>query len=337
MFHAYAATSPGGAFEPIAFDPGPLQHDQVEIAVTSCGICHSDLSMLDNEWGLTTYPFVGGHEVVGRVAAVGEHVPADHLKVGDAVGLGWFSRSCGWCDPCVSGRQNLCPRSEGTIVGRHGGFADRVRAHWGWVAPIPPGINLASAGPLFCGGITVFNPLIDHDIRPTARVGVIGIGGLGHLAIRFLDRWGCDVTAFSSSPDKEPEVRAMGADHFVNAKDADALKKLAGSFDMVLNTTNVRLDWDAYVQTLKPGGVLHTVGAVLDSFGVSNAFPLIGGGKRLAGSPLGSPATVRAMLVFCARHRIQPTVETYPLARINDAFEKLRHGSPRYRLVLQAS
>ncbi len=335
MIRAWAARDKGGAFEPFEYEPGPLQHDEVKIRVASCGICHSDLSMLDNDWGMTAYPFVGGHEVVGAVAAVGEHVP--NLKVGDPVGLGWFCRSCMHCRQCLSGRHNLCPHGGGTIVGRHGGFADTVRAHWLWVSKLPAGVQPRTAGPLFCGGITVFRPIVMHDIKPTACVGVIGIGGLGHMAIRFLDKWGCHVTAFSTSASKEQEARDLGADDFVATRHPDALAKLAGAFDMVLNTTNVRLDWDAYVNTLKPGGVLHTVGAVLDTFGVSNAFPLIGGEKRLAGSPLGSPATVADMLDFCARHSIAPVTEHYPMSKINDAFEKLRTGSPRYRLVLDVA
>lgn len=333
MIKAYAATKAKGIFEPFEYDPGELGPDDVEITVEYCGICHSDLSMLDNDWGLTAYPFVGGHEVAGKVAAVGEHVP--NLAVGDAVGLGWFSGSCMHCDQCMGGKHNRCSTGEGVIVGRHGGFADRVRCHWAWAIPIPTGVDTKTAGPLFCGGITVFNPIVQHGIKPTDRVGVIGIGGLGHLAVKFLNKWGCEVTAFSRARDKEAEARAMGAHEFVATSEDGALDKLAGKFDMVLNTTNARLDWDGYVNTLAVGGVLHTVGAVLDTFGVSNAFPLIAGEKSLAGSPLGSPATTRTMLEFCARHNIAPITETVPIDNINDAFEKLRHGNPRYRMVLE--
>jgi uncharacterized zinc-type alcohol dehydrogenase-like protein len=183
----------------------------VEIEVEYCGICHSDLSMLDNDWGLTTYPFVPGHEVVGTIAALGAKVK--ELKIGQRVGLGWFSRSCSTCETCMSGDQNLCATAEGTIVGRHAGFADRVRAHHSWLVPLGNQLDAAKAGPLFCGGITVFNPIVQFDIKPTARVGVIGIGGLGHIALKFLKAWGCEVTAFSSSPDKEAEAKELGATH----------------------------------------------------------------------------------------------------------------------------
>ncbi len=333
-FHAYAADEAQAEFKPFEFDPGELLDDQVEIDVASCGICHSDLSMLDNEWGMTAYPFVGGHEATGTVAAVGGHVP--NLVVGDTVGLGWFSRSCMHCVECLGGSHNRCVNApEQTIVHRHGGFADKVRCHWGWATPLPAGLDPMKAGPLFCGGITAFTPFIQHGINALSRVGVIGIGGLGHLALMFAKGFGADVTAFSTSASKEGEAKKLGAHHFVNTREDGALEKLAGTFDLILNTTNARLDWDAYVNALAPGGVLHTVGAVTDTFGVSNSFPMILGQKSLSASPLGSPATTRKMLAFCARHQIAPVTQSYKLSQINDAFEQLRTGSPRYRLVLE--
>jgi alcohol/geraniol dehydrogenase (NADP+) len=331
----YAAKAAGAKLEPMEVRPGgPLGADEVEIKVESCGICHSDLSMLENHWGMTTYPYVGGHEVVGTIAAMGPNVA--HLKVGQRVGLGWYSRSCLNCQQCVGGDQNLCGTAEGTIVGRHGGFADTVRAQARWATPIPEGIDPRSAGPLFCGGITVFNPLVQFGVKPTDRVGVIGIGGLGHLAIRFLRAWGCDVTAFSSSTDKEPEARAMGAHHFVNSKDSAALAKIAGHFDFILNTVNVSMDWGAYINALAPKGRLHVVGAVDQPIPVG-AFPMLIGQRSLSGSPLGSPATVSTMLQFAGRHGIAPTCEYFPFTRINDALDRLRSGRARYRIVLTHS
>jgi uncharacterized zinc-type alcohol dehydrogenase-like protein len=328
---AYAAQTAGGKLEPFEYDPGELAVDQVEINISSCGICHSDLSMLSNDWEMTEYPFVPGHEIVGKIGAVGERVT--HLKPGQTVGLGWFSQSCMTCSECMSGNHNLCPTAEGVIVGRHGGFANKVRAHEGWVTPLPEGINVATAGPLFCGGITVFNPIIQNNIRPTDHVGVVGIGGLGHMALRFLKAWGCEVTAFSTSPDKEAEARELGAHHFVNSRDSDALANLANSFDMILVAVNVELDWDGYISTLRPQGKLHIVGAAPS---VSAAvFPLILGQKSIGGSPLGSPAMTATMLEFSARHGIEPVTETFPMSEVNDALEKLRSGKPRYRLVLE--
>ena len=327
----YAALKAGGELEPYEYDPGELAEDEVEINISSCGICHSDLSMLHNDWEMTEYPFVPGHEIVGDIGAVGERVT--HLKPGQTVGLGWFSKSCMTCHQCMSGDHNLCASAEGVIIGRHGGFANKVRAHEGWIIPLPDGINVATAGPLFCGGITVFNPIIQNNIHPTDRVGVVGIGGLGHLALRFLNAWGCEVTAFSTSPDKEAESRELGAHHFVNSRDSDALAKLANSFDMILVAVNVELDWDAYINALRPKGKLHIVGAAPSVSAI--VFPLIIGQKSIGGSPLGSPATMATMLEFASRHGIEPVTETFPMSRVNDAMEKLRTGKPRYRLVLE--
>lgn len=234
----------------------------------------------------------------------------------------------------MSGSHNLCLTAEGTIVGRYGGFADKVRAHQAWVAPLPEAIDPATAGPLFCGGITVFNPIVQFDIKPTDRVGVIGIGGLGHMALRFLHAWGCDVTAFSTTPDKEAEARELGANHFINSRDPEALKAAENSFDLILSTVNANLDWAAYIAMLRPKGRLHLVGVVPDPVG-SLAFPLILSQKSISGSPLGSPATVTKMLDFAARQGVEPMTELFSFDQVNEAMDKLRNGKPRYRIVLK--
>lgn len=332
MFQAYAASSPESDFEIFDFDPGPLQRGDVEIAVEYCGICHSDLSMKLNEWRMTGYPFVGGHEVAGRVAEVGEGV--EGLQKGQRVGLGWTAASCLRCDQCQSGYQNRCPNAQGTIVGRHGGFANRVRAQAAWTIPIPEGVESVDCGPLFCGGLTVFNPLVENEIVPTARVAVVGIGGLGHMALQFASAWGCEVTALSTSPEKEDEARRMGAHHFLNSRDKRALASVAGKFDMVLDTVNAALDWDAYINALRPGGKLHVVGAV-DKI-EATVFPMLIGQKSIGGSPTGGIVRAKEMLEFCARHQIKPLVETFPMSKINDAMQHLADGKARYRIVLQA-
>jgi len=330
--HAWAATEPGGRLEPFTYDPGPLDAHDVEIAVTHCGICHSDLSMLNNEWGFTQYPFVPGHEVAGTIAAVGEHV--SHLKVGDRVGLGWHSGYCMHCQPCMSGDHNMCESQQGTIVGRHGGFADRVRAQAAAVIKLPEGIELADAGPLFCGGITVFNPLLQFDVKPTARVGVVGIGGLGHMALKFLHAWGCEVTAFTSTASKREEAMAMGAHRTVNSRDPEAIKAEAGRFDLILSTVNVTLDWGAYTAALNRRGRLHMVGATLEPLQIG-VFSLMGGQKQVSASPVGSPAAIRVMLEFAARHGIAPQIETFAMDDVNDAIAHLHDGKARYRIVLE--
>jgi uncharacterized zinc-type alcohol dehydrogenase-like protein len=332
MFHGYAARAPGEELQPIEFEPGPIGPTDVEIKVEYCGICHSDVSMLDNAWGVTAYPIVPGHEAVGIIAATGEQV--HHLDIGQRVGVGWNAGSCMTCEWCVAGDHNLCASARGTIVGRAGGFADRIRADATWTFPIPDALRPEVAGPLLCGGATVFNPIIQYGLRATDRVGVIGIGGLGHMALKFLDAFGCEVTAFSSSPDKEEEARNLGADHFVNSRDATALKKMGRSLDFILSTVNVPLNWESYLKTLRPKGRLHLVGFVLEPLTVPVG-PLLMGQNSVSASPDASPATTVQMLEFAAQHTIEPMVECYPLSRVNDAIERLRHGKPRYRLVLK--
>ncbi|MEA5535693.1 NADPH-dependent aldehyde reductase Ahr [Crocosphaera sp. XPORK-15E] len=332
MIKAYAVHEAKGELKSFEYDPGLLGEEEIEIKVEYCGICHSDLSMLNNEWGTTQYPLVPGHEVVGTIGAVGNRVKT--VSVGQKVGLGWFSRSCLTCEWCMGGDQNLCQTAESTIVGRHGGFADKVRAHYSWVFPLPPEINLETAGPLFCGGITVFNPIVECGIKSTDRVGVIGIGGLGHMAIQFLHAWGCDVTAFSSSSDKEEEAKQLGANHFVNSRNENALKEVENSFDFILSTVNADLDWNGYINALRPKGRLHFVGVTPNPLSVQ-IFPLILGQKTVSASPLGSPTTIAQMLDFATRHKIEPIIEIFPLDKVNEAIAKLENGQPRYRLVLK--
>jgi uncharacterized zinc-type alcohol dehydrogenase-like protein len=328
---AYAAKGEGTEFIPFEYDPGELGPEEVEIQVEACGICHSDLSVWKNEWGNAEYPFVGGHEIAGVVSAVGSQVR--HVQEGQRVGLGWFARSCMGCEQCLAGDHNLCVERKDTIIGRYGGFADRVRCHWAWAIPLPDAIDTRTAGPLFCGGITVFNPIIQNAVRPTDRVGVVGIGGLGHMALQFLDHWGCDVTAFTSSPGKGEEAMKFGADRVVSSRDDAALADIAKSLDFILVTANAAMHWDLYIQALRPKGRLHIVGAVLDPIPI-NVFSLLTEQKSIAATPLGSPATMRTMLDFCVRHHIAPQIETFPMPKINEAFAHLEDGKARYRIVL---
>ncbi len=333
MIRAYAASEPGGSLRPFTYEPAPLDDGDVEIAVESCGVCHSDISVWSDDWGMASYPFVPGHEVIGRVAAKGARVT--HLREGDRVGLGWFSSSCMTCGQCMSGDHNLCPSREQTIVGRFGGFAERVRAGAEWAAPLPETIDAAKAGPLFCGGITVFNPIVQFDVRPTWRVGVVGVGGLGHLALQFLNKWGCEVTAFTSTGAKAEEARRLGAHNIVDSRDKDAIAGLNGALDFILVTANVTLPWNAYLSALAPRGRLHVVGAPAEPI-PAPAFGLISNQLSISGSPLGSPATMAEMLAFCARHGITAVTEHLPMAKADEAFAKLKAGNVRYRMVLEA-
>ena len=331
--NAYAAQEAGGELKEFQYDLPKIDSEHVDIKVHYCGICHSDLSMINNDWGMTEYPLVPGHEIVGEVMSLGSEVK--NLKVGDKVGMGWYSASCMQCNQCMDGKQHLCSNSESTIVGRHGGFADVVRGHWSWVTPLPKGLDIAKAGPLFCGGITVFNPIVLSGVQPTDKVGVIGVGGLGHMAIKFLKAWGCEVTAFSSSPEKKQDILKMGAHHVVDSTNPEALEGIAGSLDFILNTTNVSLDWDSFLTTLAPQGKLHTVGAVLEPMEIP-AFSMIMGEKSVGGSPMGSIALTRKMLEFCVRHDIYPTVEEFKMENVNEAIKHLEDGKARFRIVLKS-
>lgn len=333
MINAYAAFEPGGELKPHEYDPGELAPNQVEIDVLYCGLCHSDLSVIDDEWGMSQYPVVPGHEVVGRIGQVGSQV--QHLQPGQAVGLGWHSGYCNHCHSCNSGHQNLCVEAQPTIIGHHGGFADKVRADAGSVVPIPDSIDLATAGPMFCAGITVFNPLVQFAIKPNSHVAVIGIGGLGHLGLQFLNAWGCEVTAFTSSDSKREEALELGAHHTLNSRDESALEEAAGRFDVILSTVNVKLDWNQYLSTLKAGGRLHFVGATTDPLDI-NVFQLILGQRQVSGSPVGSPETIAQMLEFAGRHNIEPKVEHFPMSKVNEALARLKSGDARYRVVLEA-
>jgi uncharacterized zinc-type alcohol dehydrogenase-like protein len=201
--------------------------------------------------------------------------------------------------------------------------------------PIPEALEAGSAGPLLCGGITVFAPLLTLGVKPADRIGVVGIGGLGHMGLMFGAAWGCEVTAFTSSASKHDEARALGAHHVVSSRDPDAMRAIAGTLDVVLDTVNVPLDWDALLATLAPKGRLHVVGAVLEPIPVP-AMTLIGGQRSVSGSPTGSRSAIDTMLDFAARHRVAPQVEHYPMSKVNEAMERLASGKARYRVVLDA-
>ena len=326
-----AAHAAGAELLSFRYDPGKLGAHDVEIAITHCGICHSDLHLIANDWGISQYPFIPGHEIIGKVSAVGSEVKS--LEVGQRVGLGWQSNSCGHCEWCLTGRENLCPESEGTCVHRNGGYADRVRANSRFVVPIPDALESEQAAPLLCAGITVYNPLRINGINPSSRVGVVGIGGLGHLAIQFARVFGAEVTAFSTSPAKEEEARALGAHHFVNSLESKAMKDAAGSQDFILTTVNADQDWGAYLQALRPNGTLWFVGVPPSPVSVQ-AFPLISGLRTIGGSPVGSPSLLHEMLLVAARHSVKATTELFPMAKANDAIEKVKKSKVRYRAVL---
>ncbi len=326
-----AAHAAGAELLTFRYDPGELGSNEVEIDITHCGICHSDVHLILNDWGISQYPFIPGHEIVGKVSALGSSV--SHLKVDQRVGLGWESNSCGTCEWCTQGLENLCAQMEATCVHRHGGYADRVRANSRFVIPIPEALETESAAPLLCGGITVYNPIRSNGVNPSSRVGVVGIGGLGHLAIQFAKAFGAEVTAFSTSAGKEEEARALGAHHFVNTRESKAMKEAAGTLDFILNTANADQDWGVYIQALRPTGTLCFVG-VPPSPVSFQAFPLIAGMRTITGSPIGSPHRLKEMMDVAARHAVKAQTERFPMAKANEAIEKVMKNKVRYRAVL---
>ena len=326
-----AAHAAGSELLPLKYDPGKLGAREVEIAITHCAICHSDLHLIANDWGISQYPFIPGHEIVGTVAALGSEVRS--LEVGQRVGLGWQSNSCGQCEWCMSGQENLCASSEGTCVHRHGGYADRVRANARFVVPIPDALPSEQTAPLLCGGITVYNAMRINGVNPSSRVGVVGIGGLGHLAIQFARAFGAEVTAFSTTLAKEEEARSLGAHHFVNSRETKSMKEVSGALDFILTTVNADQDWGAYLQALRPNGTLWFVGVPPSPVSV-HAFPLISGQRAIGGSPVGSPFRLREMLDVAARHGVKATTELFPMEKANEAIDKVKKGKVRYRAVL---
>jgi uncharacterized zinc-type alcohol dehydrogenase-like protein len=326
-----AAHAAGSELLPLRYDPGKLGANEVEIAITHCGVCHSDLHLIANDWGISQYPFIPGHEIIGTVAALGSEVRT--LEVGQRVGLGWQSNSCGQCEWCMRGQENLCPASEGTCVHRHGGFADRIRANARFVVPIPDALPSEQTAPLLGGGITVYNPMRINGVNPSSRIGIVGIGGLGHLAIQFARVFGAHVTAFSTNVAKEEEARALGAHHFVHSRESKSMKEVAGSLDFILSTVNADQDWSAYLQALRPNGSLWFVGVPPSPISV-HTFPLVSGMRTIGGSPIGSPFRLREMLDVAARHGVKATTERFPMEKANEAIDKVRKGKVRYRAVL---
>ncbi len=333
-FQGYEAKSAGAKLELAEIELPELGPNEVDVRVSHCGICHTDVAMIDDEWKISQFPVVPGHEIVGTVAAVGSAV--DSLAVGQRVGVGALCGACMRCEWCQSGADHLCPNIVATVTGQHkGGFASIVRVdNWQFAYPLPEAISSEHAGPLFCAGTTVFTPILRYGVRPTDRVAVVGIGGLGHLAVQFLAKWGCDVTAISSTHDKDEVAHGLGARHFLATRGTTELRDAARSFDFILSTVGADLPWDEYVAALRPGGKLCIVGIPPKPLTVTT-WNLLNERAIVGGQP-GSIAQTRQMLDFAARHGIRPIVETFPMSEINAAVERTRSGKARFRAVLVA-
>jgi len=314
----YAAKVAKGVLEPFEYEAEPGE-DEVLVRVTHCGICHSDVHLLDGDWG-DFFPLVPGHEIVGVVEK------GAGLSSGTRVGIGWQSGSCGTCEWCEAGKEVVCAEHEATCMGHYGGFADHVIAQSRFVFPLPTQLDSATAAPLFCGGATVFTPLKTYGF-PGARVAVIGVGGLGHLAIQFASRMGFEVSAFSTRQSKRAEAESYGATHFVVGGPESR------SFDLVLNTSTANTDMVAWIAALRPEGMFVQLGAAPEPLSVG-AFDLIASYRSVSGSAVAHPAVLQEMLEFAAGHSVKAQVQIMSMTECNEAMAITRSGSARYRVVL---
>jgi uncharacterized zinc-type alcohol dehydrogenase-like protein len=326
---AYAA---GAELLPFKYAAGELAANDVEVKISHCGVCHSDVHLVDNDWGISKYPFIPGHEIVGAITAVGSLVR--DRKVGERVGIGWQADSCGICEWCRQGDEHLCAKAQPTCVGRNGGYADAIRVNSRFAIPVPASLESENVAPLLCGGITVYSPLRNWLARPASRVGVVGIGGLGHMGIQFARAFGCEVTAFSTSANKEEEARSLGANHFLNTRDTGALKKVESSFDLILSTVSADQDFQSFIGALRPKGTLVVLGASPSPMQIS-AFSLLAGQKAVAGSPTGSPRDLHEMLDVAARHGVKAITESFAMKDANEAISRVKKNQVRYRAVLK--
>jgi alcohol/geraniol dehydrogenase (NADP+) len=322
----------GNPLELFEYTPAPLRPWDIEVDITHCGICHSDLHLLDNEWNATKFPFVPGHEIVGHVTQKGDLV--ERHAVGMKVGIGWQRGSCHHCEWCHSGNENVCEKVEATCVGHHGGFARKIVIDSRFAFKIPKGLSSENAAPLLCGGATVFSPLKDHRVQGTTKVGIIGLGGLGHLALQFAHAFGCEVTAFSSTPSKEEEAHKLGADYFVSTRNEKELKNRARSFDLILHCGSQLLDPSLFLDLLRPYGSLCFLGASSGNMHFQG-LSLIGKKTSISGSNIANPLVMEEMLSFSERHGIEAMVEVFSMQEANTAIEKLRSNQVRYRAVLK--
>jgi uncharacterized zinc-type alcohol dehydrogenase-like protein len=340
---AWAASSAGKRLAPLTIDrrdPGP--HD-VAIDILFCGVCHSDLHQARDEWSGALFPMVPGHEIVGRVSQVGGGVT--NFAVGDLAGVGCMVDSCRTCQPCRTGTEQFCEKGvaftyNSTEMDRrtptYGGYSKRVVVDQSFVLKVPASLDPAGAAPLLCAGITTYSPLRQWNCKKGDRVGVVGLGGLGHMAVKLAASMGAEVTVLSTSRSKEADAIRLGAHGFAATKEGATFKKLAGHFDLLIDTVAGSHDYNAYLGLLRARGTMVVVGVPPEPTPVG-AFSLIGGNKRLAGSMIGGIAETQEMLDHCAKHKIVSDIEVIPIQQINEAYERMLRSEVRYRFVIDIS
>jgi uncharacterized zinc-type alcohol dehydrogenase-like protein len=327
---AYAAKAVGEPLEPFTYESPQLGDHDVRVSVTHCGLCYTDVHGIDDYYNISTFPFVPGHEIAGFVSEVGP--AAVELKEGDRVGIGWQGRACWQCEWCLRGEEQLCFDIDSVGTWKpYGGFSTSVVVDSRFAYPLPDAMPAEVAAVLMCAGITVYSPLRRYAAGPSLQVGVVGVGGLGHLAIQFAHAFGCEVTAISSTPEKESEARAFGADHFI-VRDRAALRRNQDQLDLLLSTLHGETgDWEGLLLTLKRNGRLVLLGfpqLALDPQEV------VVHQLSITGSILGSRAAMLEMLPFAQEHGIVPAVELMPMSAVNAAIQRLKDNRVRYRIVL---
>ncbi|MEL7307892.1 MAG: NAD(P)-dependent alcohol dehydrogenase [Pseudomonadota bacterium] len=339
----YAAHDSEKPLEPYHFERRALRDEDVSIEILYCGVCHSDLHTAENDWGWTQYPVVPGHEIVGRVLEVGSGVTK--YKVGDNVAVGCMVDSCLSCDQCHHGEEQFCREGMvGTYSGQdrisgeltQGGYSKHIVVREEFVLSVPKGLDLAKCAPILCAGITTYSPLRTWNVGPGSRVGVIGLGGLGHMAIKIAAAMGAHVTAISRSDKKKQQVLSYGAKDLLVSSDEAAMQAHANQFDVIINTIPVKHDFTPYIPLLDIDGTQVLVGQV-GELAESNSVPLLMGRRRVAGSLIGGIAQTKEILDFCALHNILPEVEMINMDQINDAFDKLKQGDMASRFVIDMS
>ena len=340
--NAYAAPSADAPLEPTTITRREVGPNDVLIEIAYAGICHSDIHTVNGDWGPQPYPLVPGHEIVGTVAEIGPEVTGH--AVGDRVGVGCMVNSCGQCTNCRNGDEQYCAEGmvptyggadrDGTIT--QGGYSTHVVVDAGFVLSVPASLDLAAAAPLLCAGITTYSPLRRWGAGPGRKVAVVGLGGLGHLAVKIAAAMGAEVTVLSQSLKKKEDGLRLGAEHYYATSDRAAFEQLAGSFDLVLNTVSAVIDVDAYLSLLTVDGALVNVGAPAEPLSL-NVFSLIGGRRTYAGSMIGGIAETQEMLDFCAEHGIVPETELISADRVNEAYERVLASDVRYRFVIDAA
>jgi len=338
---AYAAHSATGRLGLFTFDRRSPRADDVVIEILFCGVCHSDLHNVRNDWGNATYPMVPGHEIVGRVVEVGPEVT--RFKAGDRVGVGCLVDSCRHCSACGKGWEQYCENGRVDTynsVDRHdgqptqGGYSEKIVVSDAFVLKIPDGLDLAAAAPLLCAGITTWSPLRHWNVDPGSKVAVVGLGGLGHMALKLAKAMGAEVTLFTRSPGKEADARRLGAHHIVLSTDTRQMAAAANRFDFIIDTVPYVHDVNPYVPTLATGGTLVMVGYLGPLEPTLNSASLVLNRKAVAGSLIGGIAETQEMLDFCGRHGITSDVEVIRIQDINEAYERMLKSDVKYRFTI---